>query len=63
MIMNETDVEKVNDLKVEVVDAWEQHVSLINAHSEIKIKNMVCLFWYKEYILILVFVGLMNLQT
>ena len=42
--MNETDVEKVNDLKVEVVDAWEQHVSLINANSEIKNKNMVCLF-------------------
>ena len=44
MLLNEKDVEKVNDLKVEVVDAWEKHVNLMNANSEIKIKNMVCLF-------------------
>ena len=34
--MSEKDDEKVNDLKVEVVDAWENHVNLIKANINIK---------------------------
>ncbi|XP_057547529.1 uncharacterized protein LOC130826050 [Amaranthus tricolor] len=36
MLMSEKDDEKVNDLKVEVVDAWENHVNLIKANINIK---------------------------
>ncbi|CAO2832422.1 unnamed protein product [Amaranthus hypochondriacus] len=35
-LMSEKDDEKANDLKVEVVDAWENHVNLINTNTDIK---------------------------
>ena len=44
--MSEKDDEKVNDLKVEVVDAWENHVNLIKANADIKKINMVCYIWF-----------------
>ena len=34
--MSEKDDENTNDLKVEVVDAWKNHVNLINANIDIK---------------------------
>ena len=40
--MSEKDDEKANDLKVEVVDAWENDVNLIGANANIKKINMVC---------------------
>ena len=42
MLMSEKDDEKANDLKVEVVDAWENDVNLIGANANIKKINMVC---------------------
>ena len=39
--MGEKDDVKANDLKVEVVDTWENHVNLIRANSEIEKTNMV----------------------
>ena len=44
--MSEKDDEKANDLKVEVVDAWENHVNLIKADADIKKSNMVCYIWF-----------------
>ena len=41
MLMSEMHDEKANDLKVEVVDAWEIHVNLIRADADIKKTNMV----------------------
>ena len=46
MLMSEKDDEKANDLKVEVVDAWENHVNLIKANADIKKINMVCYIWF-----------------
>ena len=46
MLMSEKDDEKANDLKVEVVDAWENHVNLIKANADIKKIDMVCYIWF-----------------
>ena len=43
MLINEKDNEKLNELKVEVVEAWQLHANLLNANAEITFKNMICL--------------------
>ena len=44
--MSEKDDEKANDLKVEVVDVWKNHVNLIKENADIKKSNMVYTFGF-----------------